>query len=270
MIYSDRTLSQTIERTEARVNVDFIETRAKLEPEHGAAWIDVGGAYAMFDGVGSPLSQTFGLGLFEDATAGHLDEIEAFYRERNSPAFHEVSPMADPSLLELLTGRGYHPVELTTGMFRELGAAIEKRGRIPGLTTRVVGEDESGLWAKTSADAWSFEHKEIGEFMRGFGSISARCAGSFPFIAELKGQAIATGMLFIYDDVCVLAGASTVLSGRNQGAQTALLEDRLELAASKGCRLAVMAAHPGSQSQRNAQKNAFQIAYTRIKWRKVG
>jgi hypothetical protein len=31
-----------------------------------------------------------------------------------------------------------------------------------------------------------------------------------------------------------------------------------------------MGALPGSQSQRNAQKNGFNIAYTRTKWQLVG
>jgi hypothetical protein len=79
MIYSDKSLSQKLERTEARANVDFVETRARLDPACGAEWIDVGGAYAQFDGVESPLTQTFGLGMFEEATAEHLDKIERFF-----------------------------------------------------------------------------------------------------------------------------------------------------------------------------------------------
>lgn len=223
----------------------------------------------MFDGVHSPLTQTFGLGLFEETTREHLDEIEAFFRERKAPVIHEVSPMADPPLMGLLSDRGYRPIELTSVMYRELDVAIEKRDRLPGLVTRIIDESEIELWAKTSANAWTAEHKELGEFMFNFGSVSASCRGSFPYLAELNAQPIATGMLFIYDDVAILAGASTVLGGRNQGAQTALLEDRLQLSASKGCRLAIMGAAPGSQSQTNAQKNGFHIAYTRTKWQLV-
>jgi hypothetical protein len=73
-------------------------------------------------------------------------------------------------------------------------------------------------------------------------------------------------MLFVYDDACVLAGASTIPEGRNQGAQNALLAARLEFAAGRGCKFAIMGAAPGSQSQKNAQRNGFDIAYTRTKW----
>ncbi len=266
MIVSDIDLSRKLERTEARANADFVETRARLDPLSGAAWIEVGGAYAMFDSPESPLTQTFGLGLFEDATAEHLDEIEAFFRERGAPVFHEVSPMADPSLLGLLGGRGYQPIELTSVMYRELDEPIKTRDRTSGLTTRVIDSSEVELWAQTSADAWITEHEALGEFMFNFGSINAQCKGAFPYIAELSGRPIATGMLFIYDDICMLAGASTIPDARNQGAQTALLEDRLTFATASGCKLAIMGAAPGSQSQKNAQKNGFDIAYTRIKW----
>ena len=59
-----------------------------------------------------------------------------------------------------------------------------------------------------------------------------------------------------------------VLSRRRQGAQAALLEERLRFAADRGCDVAMMCALPGRASQRNAQRQGFRIAYTRIKWRK--
>jgi hypothetical protein len=41
---------------------------------------------------------------------------------------------------------------------------------------------------------------------------------------------------------------------------------RLRHAAEHGCDLATMGAAPGSASQRNAERQKFRIAYTRIKW----
>ena len=268
MIYSDKSLSQKLERTEARANSAFVETRAKLEPESGATWIEVAGAYAMFDGPESPCTQTFGLGLFDEITDAHLDELEEFFRTRGAAVFHEVSPLADPSLMQMLSSRGYKPIELTSVMYRELDTleSSEAGQPKPGLKTRVTDDAEADLWARTSAAGWSTEMGGLEEFMLGFGRISARCQGAYPFLAELDGEAISTGMLFIYGDVCILAGASTVPEARKQGAQNALLADRLRFAADRGCGLALMAALPGSQSQKNAQKNGFSIAYTRTKW----
>jgi hypothetical protein len=94
-------------------------------------------------------------------------------------------------------------------------------------------------------------------------STPTSCASS---LAELDGRAIATGGLYIRDGVALLAGASTIPDARHQGAQLALLEHRLRFAADAGCELAMMGALPGSGSQRNAERNGFRIAYTRIKW----
>jgi hypothetical protein len=269
MIYADKSLSQKLERTEARANADFVETRAKIEPASGASWIEVAGAYAMFDGAESPCTQTFGLGLFDEVTNEHLEELESFYIDRGAPVFHEVSPIAGAALMEVLNFRGYRPVELTSVMYRELG---HESGTGPPLapkaniSTRVITEDEVEVWARTSAAAWSTEMEGLADFMLGFGRVSARCKGAYPFIGEIDRKPIATGTLFIYDDVCILAGASTIPEARNLGAQNALLAARLSYAAQKGCRLAVMAALPGSQSQKNSQKNGFNVAYTRTKW----
>ena len=265
MIYSDRNLSQSLERTEARANASFVETRARLEPASGAEWIEVAGAYAMFDGIESPCTQTFGLGMFDAVTESDMERLETFYRERGAPVFHEVSPLADPSLMTLLNSRAYQPIELTSVMYRELNDAL---GVPPsgGLKSRIIDDEEADLWAATSAAGWATEMEGLADFMLAFGRISARCQGTFPFLGELDGKPIATGMLFIYDEVCVLAGASTVPEGRNRGAQNRLLADRLRFAAEHGCKLAIMGALPGSQSQKNAQKNGFNIAYTRTKW----
>ena len=103
-IFSDLNLSRRLERAEGRGNVEFVEARAAVSPESGACWIDVAGTYAMFDGVESPLTQTFGLGLFETTSNADLERIEEFFKERGAPVFHEVSPLADPrtALLEEL------------------------------------------------------------------------------------------------------------------------------------------------------------------------
>ncbi len=267
MIYIDAHFSGKLERAEARATVDFVETRARIDPSVGATWIEVGGAYAMFDGVGSPSTQTFGLGIFEDIRSEHLDEIEAFFTERGADVFHEVSPLGNQSILTLLGERGYRPIELTSVMFRPIADIGPSDSAIK---TRVIEPNQADLWAETSAAGWATEDESLAEFMLGFGRIAARTSHGFPFIAEIDSEPVATGGLIIFDDICLLAGASTKPAARNRGAQNALLSARLAFAASRGCRLAMMCTAPGSQSQKNAQKNGFHIAYTRTKWQLIG
>src|SRR5688500_1755415 len=146
MIYSDIELSRKLERTEARANADFVETRARVSPESGAAWMDVGGVYAMFDGVESPCTQTFGLGMFDCVSHADMDTIERFFVDRGAPVFHEVSPMADGSTMSLLVDRGYRPVELSNVMFRALDPTEQCVTGAP-ITTRVITPEEVDLWA---------------------------------------------------------------------------------------------------------------------------
>jgi hypothetical protein len=267
MIFSDRNLSQKLERTEARSNAAFIETRAQMFPESGAEWIEVAGAYAMFDGTDSPLTQSFGLGVFEDVNNEHLERLEDFFKKHGAPVFHEISPMADASLLNLLNERGYEPCELTSVMFKPLESEKDLNFAVnPEIKTRITEPGEEKLWARTAADGWATEAPELADFMFQFGQISAKCKGGFPFLAELGEKPISAGMMYVFDDVALLAGACTVPEGRRRGGQLALLDARLHFAFERGCRLAMMCAAPGSQSQRNAEKNGFRIAYTRIKW----
>ncbi|HEX8370036.1 MAG TPA: GNAT family N-acetyltransferase [Pyrinomonadaceae bacterium] len=267
MIYSDKNLSRKLERAEARSNADFVEARAAMFPESGAEWIEVGGVYAMFDGIESPLTQTFGLGVFDEITDAGMERIEAFFKKHNAPVFHEVSPLAGMALVELLNERGYQPIELSSVMYRALENETAPALPVnPQIKTRIIEKGEERLWAQTSANGWATEAEGLADFMFQFGQICAATNGGVPFLAELAGEPISAGMLYIYDDVAVLAGASTVPAGRRQGAQNVLLDARLRYAAARGCRLAAMGALPGSQSQRNAEKNGFRIAYTRTKW----
>src|SRR5262245_61395593 len=93
--FSDLALSRRLERAEGRGAADFVEARAELFPESEVEWIEVAGAYAMFDGIGSPMTQTFGLGVFDPVTHTDLEKLEEFFRQRGAHIHHEVSPLAE-------------------------------------------------------------------------------------------------------------------------------------------------------------------------------
>jgi len=270
--FADLALSQRLERAEATSAVRNVEARARVTPERGAVWIAVAGAYAMFDGPQSPVTQTFGLGLFQPPTADDVSTLESFFTERGAPVFHEVSPLADAQTFTLLNERGYQPIEFTSVMYRGLEGQDGQEGRagLEGqngtVTVRRAGLTDVEIYAKTAAEGW----REFGfaQFIDDMARVYAASEQLDLFLAELDGRAIATAVLSIYDGVAHLAGASTIPDGRRRGAQNALLDARLRFAAERGCDLALMGAAPGSGSQRNAERNGFRIAYTRVKWQK--
>lgn len=264
--FADIDLARRLERTEATGNIEFVEARAKAFPDRGATWIEVAGTFAMFDGVGSPLTQTFGLGISEAISSDNLDTLEDFFRSRGAEVFHEVCPLADPSVWQLIKERNYQPVEFSNVLFRPISVDLRLDGsRNEDIKVRIVEKNEVDLWAQTSSEGWS-EFGEIADFLREMNQVVAHRKNGLSFLAELDGKPIGTGVLMIAGDVALLAGASTIPAARRQGAQLAMLEDRLRYAAAQGCTIAMIVTEPGSGSQRNAERHGFRIAYTRIKW----
>ena len=263
--FADIELARRLERTEAQGSVNFIEARVKAFPEMGAQWIEVAGTFAMLDAPGSPLSQTCGLGVFQPITSEELDKVEYFFQSKGADVNHEVCPMADQSVFTLFRKRGYQPIEFSNVLYRPINPDVRlKVPRNDRIAIRVVEKDEVDLWVQTSFEGWS-EFPEYADFFRDLAKVYAHSKGP-SFIAELEDKPIATGALTIHEDVALLAGASTIPGARRQGAQLALLEDRLRYAATQGCTVAMMVALPGSGSQRNAERHGFRIAYTRTKW----
>lgn len=266
-LFSDVRLARRLEMAEGRSGVDFVEARARLFPESGASWTEVAGAYVLFDTPNSPVTQTFGLGLFQIVTEPDLREIESFFQGCNAPVYHEVSPLADTELVAWLTKRGYQPFEFTSVMFRPITGTADQPGRQnERIGARLIRDDEQEVWARVAARGWS-EFTEFADSISELMMINSKRSGALAFLAELDGRAIGAGMMSICDGVALMAGASTIPEARKQGAQRALLDGRLHHAASQGCDIAMICAQPGSASQRNAEREGFRIAYTRIKWR---
>jgi GNAT superfamily N-acetyltransferase len=265
MLFSDLALSKRLECAEAAACAEYAEARRRLFPGSGAEWMECAGAYAVFDGVDSPITQTFGLGLFEALSSATLDMIERFFRDRGAPVLHEVSPFVGVVALDLLCSRNYRPIEVSSVLYRSVEQpTTEHQGPI---TVRVIAPEESQLWADISARGWAHEHPELLDFLLQLGAISSARERSICFLAEVDGKPGAAGALSLHDGVALFAGSATVPELRHRGLQTALLHERMRYAFDHGCDLAMMGALPGTESQRNAERKGFRIAYTRTKWR---
>jgi GNAT superfamily N-acetyltransferase len=135
------------------------------------------------------------------------------------------------------------------------------------ISVRVIDPEESPLWTDVSTRGWAHEHPELRETLLQLGAIFSARQQSPCFLAEIDGEPGAAGVLSMHDNVALFGGASTVPELRRRGLQTALLHERVRYAFDHGCDLAMMVAVPGSDSQRNAERKGFRIAYTRTKWK---
>jgi hypothetical protein len=211
----DHALAVRLEGAEAAANARFVEARAAVSPALGATWRDIDGISALFDGVGSPLTQTFGLGMTRPADEAALDAVETFFRTRGAAVDHEVSPLALGEPLALLSHRGYVPVELTDVMFRPITAADDV-ATDPAFSIVTAGPEAGEAWAHAAADGWS-AHPEVVPFVRALGAVYPHTVGSTCLAASFDGTLAATGVLAMHGGIALLAGASTRPAWRRRG-----------------------------------------------------
>jgi GNAT superfamily N-acetyltransferase len=263
--FADKALGKRLEATEAFACAQFAKARRRLFPESGSEWMTVAGTTVVFDGVEAPTTQTFGLGMFEEVTDAALEEMEEFFKSRGTSTMHEVCPHAGVAAMEMLCRREYAPMEVSNVLYRAVEVPVAPLG--DGIQVRTVGADEAELWGAVSARGWTHEHKELEGFMRQMGALCVAREQSPCFLAEVDGVPGAAGGLVLHEGVALFAGAATVPELRRRGLQGALLAERMRYAAEAGCDLAMMVAEAGSESQRNAERKGFRVAYTRMKWR---
>lgn len=266
--HADLELARKLERTEGLACAAIVQSRAQLQAHSRSCWHDFGGSCAMFDGPDSPMTQSFGLGLFDDPQGHELDAIEAFFHGHSTKSVLEVSPLAGLETIGRLQERQYRIIEMSSVLCRASAGGVQRAPTMASsLRVRVIDASETALWAHTAAAGWGSESEDIAHFILELGHAIVPAESMVSFLAELDDRAVASASLFMGNGVALLAGASTTPAARNQGAQTALLAARLDYAAQHGCPLAMMATEPGSASQRNAERQGFRISYTRMKWR---
>jgi GNAT superfamily N-acetyltransferase len=267
MIFANLELAKRLEAAEAFSCAQFAVARKRLYPESTSTWMKCAGATVVFDGVDAPTTQTFGLGLFERITPAALEEIEQFFLVRDAEVMHEVCPFAGAATLDLLCARGYRPFEISSVLFRAVEPPAEPHSA--NINVRIVGLDEAQLWSDINAKGWTHEHPEFEDFVRASGVLMVAREGNPCFLAEVDGRPGAAGALIVNEGVALFGGAATAPELRRRGLQAALLEARMRYAADHGCDLAMMVAEAGSNSQRNAERKGFRVAYTRLKWKLV-
>ncbi|HEY4129587.1 MAG TPA: hypothetical protein VGM50_03175 [Gemmatimonadaceae bacterium] len=265
----DLALARRLERAEGMANAASVESRRQLQPDVGAEWIDVAGVYAMFDGSTSPLTQTFGLGLFDRFAEREFDEVERFFSAHEAATAHEVCSFAERETVSLLGARGYSPIEASVVLVRPTAIATDSPP--PAIVVRAVGVDEISMWSRVAAQGWETEAPGLGEFLENLGAVVGRARGVTCFLAERDGggEPIAAATLNISNGVALLAGATTILAARREGAQRALLHARLRFAMEQGIDLAMVVTQPGTASYRNAERQGFRPVYTRAKWQRA-
>jgi len=265
LMFANLTLARRLEAMEAFACLDTQRTVSSLHPEIPAAAESIAGGWAVFTGVGSPISEARGLGMNGAVTDVDMDRLENFYRSLGDSIRMEVCPLADASLHQLLAARSYRLLEFSNMLARTLDSSV---GAVPApaeISTRLAEPSEARLWAETVAHCFA-EHMPVTQELLDIVSCWTRSSICACFFGLVDGQVAGGATVAMHDGVALLGGAGTALRFRNRGLQRALIQTRLAHAARAGCNLAMTVTLPGSVSQRNCEREGFRVVYTRTKF----
>ncbi|GAS88586.1 GNAT family acetyltransferase [Mycolicibacterium brisbanense] len=258
--------------TDLAARIERAETQLIVAATHAAASrgadvlaVPVAGGYACFAEPHSPLNKVVGLGFDGVPDTALLGEVEHMMAERGAATQVELSTLADPAIAAMLTARGYH----VAGFEDILGRVpTGDEQSVPGVEVRRA--DDLTAWVNVVVDGFAHpdgvgvpSHEEFPRDVIERVERDLEKAGATAYIALCEGVVAGGGSARFADGIAQLAGAATAPAYRRRGVQTALLAARLTDAAAAGCDIAVVTTAPGSQSQQNVQRRAFQLLYTR-------
>jgi GNAT superfamily N-acetyltransferase len=261
-LFCDPALAGRIESSEVARIVAVAQQRGFAIP--------IAGGYATFAEVGSPLNKVAGLGFGGVPVAAEWDAVEHAFAKQGVPVQVELAHLGEPEIAEQLTARGYR----LTGFENVLGRTVDPRPACvspPGIEIRPSGDGELDLWLDVVV-AGFMQPDTVGvhsheEFAR---DVIARTVRDFygvvgvrRYLALCDGVPAGGATVAFADGVAALAGASTLPEYRRRGIQSALLVQRLADAADAGCDIATVTTSPATKSQQNAQRQGFELLYTR-------
>jgi GNAT superfamily N-acetyltransferase len=260
----DKAFARRLEAVEEMPQVFYARVYQKTRPEIGAAEEEICGGHMIFAGVGSPIGRATGLGLDRPLTAEDLDRVEQFYRSHKAPSQADLCPLHDPSVFEMFKQRGYGIAELNNVLYRRLDPREEFPPAPAGCEIRRARPDEAD--SASAVVERAFFPDGAPEMYRGLIAPLYQMDGALAFVATVEGRIVAcgTGLVIPEHAIFALGGAGTLPEFRRKGLQTALLRVRTAAAAAAGCEYAAVVTQGGSTSQRNAERQGFRVAYSKV------
>lgn len=272
MLFASTELAARIERAEVDLVTSAVEAVVRGGAGEDAMVRSLAGGAALYSGEGSPLNKVVGLGFGGALDEEELAAIEREYAVRGAPVQVELSTLADPSVGAMLTPRGYRLVGFENVLGRELSPAAPRgASATPAGDVAVEEASDFEVWLETVVTGFTApdrvgvpSHESIPrDVMESVMREMAGAEGLVRYLARIDGEVAGGASMRTGDGIAQMCGAATLPAFRRRGVQGALLEHRLAEAAIAGCDLAVVTTQPGSTSQKNMQRNGFELLYTR-------
>jgi len=208
------------------------------------------------------------LGL-DPAGEATLDDIVAFFGERQLAFRFELMPgRLNASLGSRLHRLGF----CQTGFSAALYGVPPPKGQLAmdaSLAVREVTPGEVDLFLDMYQDGFGLprldakDKRTVREWLD-----RARPDVSL-YLARADRMPAGVGILFVKDEIGLLADAATLPDFRGSGCHEALIRHRITEAARRGCELLTSFVEFGSASHRNLGRAGLRVAYTKALWKKA-
>lgn len=277
MLFADHALACRIEAAECLLTT---EVAAAIAARGGNIFVaPLAGGAAVHVGFDAPFNKVIGLGLngpLDEAALTALVAIEREFDARKAPLQVEITTLADHSIAQLLTRRGYALASFENVLGLRLDAAftaqLGAKQAPAALQIASCGESQAEEWMETVVSGFAhpdlvpggaahenFPREALKQAMRDM----AKARGFTRYLVSHEGAVAGGGAVRLCDGIAQLCGSATLPAMRRRGVQSALLVRRLLEAARAGCDVAVITTQPGSRSQENAQRQGFALLYGR-------
>ena len=252
-----------VERVAARSLAALVGPLGQVDDRLNPTAVPVGGGQLVLLGPGMYVNRGLAFGHGVEVADADLETVEALSERVGVPAEVEVSPWADPSLLEATVRRGFHPTGFRTTLLRPV--THDASGRTDVVAVEEVCDDRGlAVWQEVAAAGFGYTTTEQRRVSDVYTTAVHRLDETRLYIARIGSDAVAVAALTIREGVAILGGMTTVPAARGRGIQSDLIRCRLAAAARGGCDIAMVTAAPGSASERNLLRNGFSIAGTTL------
>jgi GNAT superfamily N-acetyltransferase len=218
-------------------------------------------------------SKVIGLGFDEPVTTALLQRVLGFYTDRGvSATVIQIAPSVLPAdwpdiCAKLHITPGGPPVVKLAG---DISAAVAGRrgpGLGPGLRVGPVSAGQAAEWAAVMCGVFGFPLENQAEMA----AASVGPPDWRAFAVWDDHRIVATAALHIFEKTGHLFGGATIPAARGRGAQSALIEARVQAAREAGCQWVIGetgAEAPGqhSASLHNMMRAGLQVRYERQNW----
>jgi hypothetical protein len=267
-MFIDPTAALRIERAEAAATRDTASGLAGSHRAPRAFARELGPGVAAYVRAGSPLNKLIGVGIDGPLDESGLAAVEAAYRELNEPLRAEIATLAAPEVWEQLGARGYRLQEFENVLCRSLqDLSAPPKGdvrvdRVTGSGLPVFAETLVSAFCRPDETGAGLDQLTRDVIVTAVDD-SLAASGVTRYLARRDGVIAGAASMRVHDGVAVLNGSATLPTYRRLGVQAALLGQRLTDAKAAGADLAIITTAPGTQSQSNAMKAGFALAYAR-------